>query len=235
MASRLCAFAVLPLALAIVRRADVAEYHVDASAYPAVFAFPQRGECAATLIDNTHALTAAHCFSPGTAGVSMPMSVSLTDSSGNTVAATVRNRFLNPCFSFANDGPNGADLAVLELSSAVPPNVATPVARYTGSTEPGSTFTLIGWGNFGPASPSPPTPWYPRTGSNAGRTTRCCDLVLRDHDRSTHRHERRDVLSARRAIDALACPAPTRRATSCARGVTSSIASWATCSSTRST
>ena len=69
------------MALTIVRRADVADtaYHIAASAYPAVFPFPVRGECAATLIDSQHALTAAHCFSPGTAGVSMPMTVTLSD------------------------------------------------------------------------------------------------------------------------------------------------------------
>ena len=114
--------ALLPLVVhAIVRRADKAdsEYHVAASAYPAVFAFPRRGECAATLIDSQHALTAAHCFSPGTEGVGMPMSVTLTDASGGTHAAIVSHRYLHPCFSFANDGPNGADLAVLKLSAPV--------------------------------------------------------------------------------------------------------------------
>ena len=88
----------------------------------------------------------------------MPMSVTLTDASGTTHAATVSATYLNPCFSFDDDGPNGADLAVLRLSAPVSSTIATPVTRYSGSSEVGATFTLIGWGNFGPASPSPPSP-----------------------------------------------------------------------------
>ena len=61
----------------IVWRADkpASDFNVANSKYPAVFAFPKYGSCAATLIDATHALTAAHCFSPGTAGVTPPFSV----------------------------------------------------------------------------------------------------------------------------------------------------------------
>ena len=51
----------------------------------------------------------------------------------------------------------GADLAVLKLASPVPASEVTPTARYAGTSEVGSTFTLIGWGNYGPAGPSPPT------------------------------------------------------------------------------
>lgn len=138
--------------IAIVRRADIADsaLHVDASAYPATFGFPEQGECAATLIDESHALTAAHCFS-GCPGCSMPMSVTLTDSSGTTHSLTIAEKYLNPCYDFGADGPNGADLAVMRFSSPVPSNIATPVTRYSGTAEVDSTFTLIGWGNFGPA------------------------------------------------------------------------------------
>ena len=47
-----------PASICIVRRDDVADsaYYVADSAYPAVFAFPNKGSCAATLIDTQHAV-----------------------------------------------------------------------------------------------------------------------------------------------------------------------------------
>ena len=128
---------------AIVRRPDVADssYFVADDTYPAVFALPTKGNCAATLIDSQHALTAAHCMD-GSSIVTAPFDVQI-DGGTETVSAIYKN----PCFSFANDGPNGADLAVLRLSAPV--SGVTPVPLYSASDEVGQTFTLIGWGNHG--------------------------------------------------------------------------------------
>ena len=48
----------------IVWRPDkpASDFEVPDSAYPAVFPYPKKGSCAATLFDRTHAITAAHCF-----------------------------------------------------------------------------------------------------------------------------------------------------------------------------
>ena len=137
--------------LAIVRRGDLTDstYHVPDSRYPAVFAFPNKGECAATLIDARHALSAAHCFNRGQS--TTPFSIQIGGQSFTVVSVA-----LNPCFSFDRDGPNSADLAVLRLDRDVPSNVATPHALYAGGREVGSQFTLIGWGDYGPGGGTEP-------------------------------------------------------------------------------
>ena len=96
--------ALLAVALGIVWRADIAptELHADHSAYPSAFAFPEKGSCAGTLISEGYALTAAHCFPPNE---NHPLPMSITLGSGYT--AKVSARFLNPCFDFDKDGPNG--------------------------------------------------------------------------------------------------------------------------------
>ena len=96
--------ALLGVALGIVWRADIAptELHADHSAYPSAFAFPVKGSCAGTLISEGYALTAAHCFPPNE---NHPLPMSITLGSGYT--AKVSARFLNPCFDFDKDGPNG--------------------------------------------------------------------------------------------------------------------------------
>ena len=104
-----------------------------------------KSSCTATLIDSTHALTAAHCFNPMP---SFPISITINGAS-YSVTAVHRNN----CWSDSDDGPNGADLAVLVLSSAV--TGVTIYPRYTGSDEVGQTLTIIGWGNWGPAGSNP--------------------------------------------------------------------------------
>ena len=84
------------LLLGIIRRADVpdSQYHAEDSAYPAVFPFPAKGECAGTLIDTLHAVTAAHCLVEDGEPLDTPFSVTF----GNGASATVTEFYINPCY-----------------------------------------------------------------------------------------------------------------------------------------
>jgi len=142
-------FLALPIVInSIVWRADKtsSDYEIADSEYPAVFALRTKGNCAATLVDSTHAVTAAHCFSNN--ALPAPFTVTIN---GSTY--TVDKVIKNVCWRDECDAPNSADLAVVRLSTAV--TGVTAYSRYSSSDEVGQTLTLIGWGDFGPAGATP--------------------------------------------------------------------------------
>merc|ERR1712008_26453 len=65
----------------------------------------------------------------------------------------VEKALVHPCFSFKEEAPNSADLAILVLSTE---SSTVPVPIYDSTDEVGKTFTLLGWGDTGPAGPSTP-------------------------------------------------------------------------------
>jgi len=140
------------LLLGIIRRADVpdSQYHAEDSAYPAVFPFPAKGECAGTLIDTLHAVTAAHCVVEDGEPIDTPFSVTF----GNGASATVTEFYINPCYD--DSAVAGVDFAVLRFGAQ--PAGVTPHELHMGDDEPekGKTITIVGWGDFGPAGPTRP-------------------------------------------------------------------------------
>merc|ERR1711862_305055 len=114
------------------------------SDWPGVFNMDPEGDeelgsCVATMVTPYHALTAAHCFDDGKWWPSFTVDI-------DGKKYTVSNVTMNKCFSHANDGPDGADLAIIKLST-----------KYSGKTYPvyikgdevGREFTLMGWGLAG--------------------------------------------------------------------------------------
>lgn len=156
------------------------QFAVADSTYPSVIPLGYTGslgnapyECAGTLIDTQHILTAAHCFDRASTGLPRVSGSTWTRSASgdfqvqvNGVVHDVLKVYRNPCFSFDQDGPNSADLAVIELESAVAASTATPSTRYSGDSEVGQTITIVGWGDSGPSS-------------NAGECTSNCDQLYR--------------------------------------------------------
>ena len=128
---------------------DPSIYTGVASNYPAVFPYPDTMPpglgCAATLITESIALTAAHCFDE----ISTPFTVTIAG-----VRHMVSNVVINPCFDFDNDGPNGMDLAILKLDT---PSAVNPIMVYTDGDEVGKIFTLVGWGDLGIADGDEPS------------------------------------------------------------------------------
>jgi hypothetical protein len=108
-----------------------------------------RGDCAGTIVDDNHVVTAAHCA----AGLDNAPKTIL--SNGNVVEPWAV--FMNPdcVYSVAKDGPNGCDVAVLAfeegaLSSNGDSLASLPV--YPFSDEVGSLMTLYGYGLSGDAA-----------------------------------------------------------------------------------
>jgi hypothetical protein len=64
----------------------------------------------ATLINESYAITAAHCIVGD--GMVPPFTVTI-----NSVQHDVTTVYLNPCFSFDDDGPNSMDLALIKLDT----------------------------------------------------------------------------------------------------------------------
>lgn len=121
---------------------------VDASRYPAVFPLDagdklRVGECAATLVTPQHALTAAHCFAKASRQKAFRVEIG---GAVYDVAADGVHR--EPCFSYAADGPNGHDSAVIVLDRPAP---VAPVLAYAGGDEVGTRIAVVGWGDSGPA------------------------------------------------------------------------------------
>jgi len=151
LAAGMCAMAPA-LSAGIVIRHDVPDsrYLRDASDYPAVFPLDTwsfnmaLGECAATLIDPQHAVTAAHCIPEG--GRSIPVRIA-----GKTYTVGSASQWRNPCFSVKKDGPDGADVAVLRLNKPVPASDATPIPVYRWNDEQGKRIEIVGWGDTGKA------------------------------------------------------------------------------------
>jgi len=127
---------------------DDSQYRADENDYPEVFYMWDRGECAGTLIavgdaDFTeYGITAAHCF--------CGQSINNIQVAG--VQYNVEEVFQHPCFSCNQDGPNGADVAIIKLTQKT--NFRGKDI-YTGSDESGKEFTLLGWGDFGVAGVRP--------------------------------------------------------------------------------
>ena len=96
----------------------------------------EKGSCVATLITKKHAITAAHCFAEGFS----PFSVDI-----NGDEYDVDKVYLNKCFSFENDGPNGQDLAIIRLET-IDDDSVTIYPIYLAGDEVGKTFSSMGWG-----------------------------------------------------------------------------------------
>jgi len=148
--------------------------------YTSVFAFPKKRECAATLISTTptrsHAVTAAHCFSPGTEGVKVPFDVTFTSRLGVKHTSTVTKVLLNKCFHMEEDGPNGADLALLIIEPPVDPEIAVPTSMVSDDADAvGKEFSFVGWGDHGKAGSRKPPECTATEGGcsqlNLGRNT----------------------------------------------------------------
>merc|ERR1719393_145924 len=108
-----------------------------------------RGDCAGTIVDDNHVVTAAHCA----AGLDNAPKTILPN--GNVVEPWAI--FMNPdcVYSLAKDGPNGCDVAVLVFEEGVlSSNGKSPVSLpvYPFSDEVGSLMTLYGYGLSGDAA-----------------------------------------------------------------------------------
>ena len=108
-----------------------------------------RGDCAGTIVDDNHVVTAAHCA----AGLDNAPKTILPN--GNVVEPWAI--FMNPdcVYSVAKDGPNGCDVAVLVFEEGVlSSNGKSPVSLpvYPFSDEVGSLMTLYGYGLSGDAA-----------------------------------------------------------------------------------
>ena len=133
----------------IIVRHDVApgEYEIKTSDIPAVFFIERQGIrriCAATVIHEKWALTAAHCIDETTLGD--------TIKNGRRFAVEVANQtreidavLIHP--DFANSENSEVDLALLRFRNKSP--TPRPVELYAESNEYGEIITLVGWGYFG--------------------------------------------------------------------------------------
>ncbi len=134
---------------AIIIRHDVApsRYEIRNSEYPAVFFLEQQGNrkvCAATVIHQQWALTAAHCIGQTLLGDAMLNGLNFSV----TVARQKRNIdavIVHPNFDVL--ATTDVDLALLRFkhASAIP----SPVPLQLEATEVGATVSILGWGYFG--------------------------------------------------------------------------------------
>ena len=141
---RLLVFLLSQCTKGIIIRDDVTDskYLADANKdWPFVFPIDASGklivgDCAATLIKDRYAITAAHCF--GKSIKKFPVKIK-----GQTYQ--VVSVFRNPCFSPSKDGPDGADAAVMKLDRA-PPSSIPRIPIYPFRNEVGKRIEIVGWG-----------------------------------------------------------------------------------------
>lgn len=146
--SLLCTTFVAPSSAIIIRH-DVgpARYEVRESSYPSVFFLEQQGNrkvCAATVIHQQWALTAAHCVEQTLLGNKL--------SNGRDFAVLVGGQdreidavIIHPEFDLENAAD--VDLALLRFKQASTTPRAMPL--HLQELEPDSIVTLLGWGYFG--------------------------------------------------------------------------------------
>ena len=144
----LCATFVAPSSAIIIRH-DVgpARYEVRGSSYPSVFFLEQQGNrkvCAATVIHQQWALTAAHCVEQTLLGNTL--------ANGRDFAVLVGGQdreidavIIHPKFDIENAAD--VDLALLRFKQASTTPRAMPL--HLQELEPDSIVTLLGWGYFG--------------------------------------------------------------------------------------
>lgn len=144
----LCA-AFVSHSFAIIIRHDVgpARYEVRESNYPAVFFLERQGNrkvCAATVIHQQWALTAAHCVQQTLLGNTL--------ANGRDFAVRVAGQdreidavIIHPEFDL--QGADDVDLALLRFKRASATPRAMPL--HLQELEPDSIVTLLGWGYFG--------------------------------------------------------------------------------------
>ncbi|NKB33616.1 MAG: trypsin-like serine protease [Pseudomonadales bacterium] len=133
----------------IIVRHDVAagDYEIRNSELPAVFFLERQGirrVCAATVIHERWAITAAHCVNETTLGN--------TIENGRRFAVEVANEtreidtvLLHP--EITNEVNPEVDLALLRFRN--PSIIPRPIRPYAESNEEGEVVTLVGWGYFG--------------------------------------------------------------------------------------
>jgi len=144
----LCTTFVAPSSAIIIRH-DVgpARYEVRESSYPSVFFLEQQGNrkvCAATVIHQQWALTAAHCVEQTLLGNTL--------ANGRDFAVLVGGQdreidavIIHPKFDIENAAD--VDLALLRFKQASTTPRAMPL--HLQELEPDSIVTLLGWGYFG--------------------------------------------------------------------------------------
>ena len=144
----LCTTFVAPSSAIIIRH-DVgpARYEVRESSYPSVFFLEQQGNrkvCAATVIHQQWALTAAHCVKQTLLGNTL--------ANGRDFAVLVGGQdreidavIIHPEFDIENAAD--VDLALLRFKQASTTPRAMPL--HLQELEPDSIVTLLGWGYFG--------------------------------------------------------------------------------------
>ena len=144
----LCTTFVAP-SFAIIIRHDVgpARYEVRESSYPSVFFLEEQGNrkvCAATVIHQQWALTAAHCVEQTLLGNTL--------ANGRDFAVLVGGQdreidavIIHPKFDIENAAD--VDLALLRFKQASTTPRAMPL--HLQELEPDSIVTLLGWGYFG--------------------------------------------------------------------------------------
>ena len=144
----LCTTFVAPSSAIIIRH-DVgpARYEVRESSYPSVFFLEQQGNrkvCAATVIHQQWALTAAHCVEQTLLGNTL--------ANGRDFAVLVGGHdreidavIIHPEFDLENAAD--VDLALLRFKQASTTPRAMPL--HLQELEPDSIVTLLGWGYFG--------------------------------------------------------------------------------------
>ena len=144
----LCATFVAPSSAIIIRH-DVgpARYEVRESSYPSVFFLEQQGNrkvCAATVIHQQWALTAAHCVEQTLLGNILANGrdfAVLVGDQGREIDAVI----IHPEFDLENAAD--VDLALLRFKQASTTPRAMPL--HLQELEPDSIVTLLGWGYFG--------------------------------------------------------------------------------------